>query len=166
MTKMMKLNYDDEKNSYGNDLIKKAQFLQRTENRLRILDAFLAQINDVFDEQTADAIKKQIDNLQYQLWQREVDRVENGIKTRRKHAKEKAEKQAKKQAKKEENSDDSENNSENSDEVKNNVVPEIPSNDGAVTPNQNKNNSSHFNKSAHRRGRTIKRHEKRRNEKN
>lgn len=156
MTKMMKLNYDDEKNSYGNDLIKKAQFLQRTENRLRILDAFLAQINDVFDEQTADAIKKQIDNLQYQLWQREVDRVENGIKTRRKHAKEKAEKEAKKQAKKEENSD----------EVKNNVVPEIPSNNSAITPNQNKNNSSHLNQSAHRHGRTIKRHEKRRNEKN
>lgn len=139
MTKMMKLNYDDEKSSYGNDLIKKAQFLQRTENRLRILDAFLAQINDVFDEQTADAIKKQIDNLQYQLWQREVDRVESGIKTRRKHAKEKAE-----QAEKKENSDDSDNDS---DEVKNNVTPKKQSDNVTIMI---KKSESHSDNNSHR----------------
>lgn len=139
MTKMMKLNYDDEKSSYGNDLIKKAQFLQRTENRLRILDAFLAQINDVFDEQTADAIKKQIDNLQYQLWQREVDRVESGIKTRRKHAKEKAE-----QAEKKENSDDSDNDS---DEVKNNVIPKKQSDNVTIMI---KKSESHSDNNSHR----------------
>lgn len=139
MTKMMKLNYDDEKSSYGNDLIKKAQFLQRTENRLRILDAFLAQINDVFDEQTADAIKKQIDNLQYQLWQREVDRVESGIKTRRKHAKEKAE-----QAEKKENSDDSDNDS---DEVKNNATPKKQSDNVTIMI---KKSESHSDNNSHR----------------
>ena len=78
----MKIDYD-EKSSYGNDLIKRAQFLQRSTTRARVLDAFLAQVSDFYDKETADSIFKQIDSLQYQLWQKEVDRVAKGVKTRK-----------------------------------------------------------------------------------
>ena len=152
MTKMMKLNYDDEKSSYGNDLIKRAQFLQKTENRLRVFDAFLAQINDVFDPQTASAIKEQIDHLQYQLWQREVDRVESGIKTRRRHAKEKAE-----QAEKKENSDDSDNDS---DQVKNNVTPKKQSDNVTITLNKSENHSDNNSHRSTKKHNNFKRHAK------
>lgn len=78
----MKIDYD-EKDNYGSDLIKRAQFLQRSTTRARILDAFLAQVSDFYDKETADSIFKQIDSLQYQLWQKEVDRVTKGVKTRK-----------------------------------------------------------------------------------
>lgn len=82
MTRTMKIDYD-ERSSYGNDLIKRAQFLQRSTTRSRVLDAFLAQVSDFYDKETADSIFKQIDSLQYQLWQKEVDRVVKGVKTRK-----------------------------------------------------------------------------------
>lgn len=82
MTRTMKIDYD-EKDNYGSDLIKRAQFLQRSATRARVLDAFLAQVSDFYDKETADSIFKQIDSLQYQLWQKEVDRVTKGVKTRK-----------------------------------------------------------------------------------
>lgn len=82
MTKTMKIDYD-EKDNYGSDLIKRAQFLQRSTTRARVLDAFLAQVSDFYDKETADSIFKQIDSLQYQLWQKEVDRVTKAVKTRK-----------------------------------------------------------------------------------
>lgn len=82
MTRTMKIDYD-EKSSYANDLIKRAQFLQRSTTRARVLDAFLAQVSDFYDKETADSIFKQIDSLQYQLWQKEVDRVTKAVKTRK-----------------------------------------------------------------------------------
>lgn len=82
MTRTMKIDYD-ERSSYGNDLIKRAQFLQRSTTRARVLDAFLAQVSDFYDKETADSIFKQIDSLQYQLWQKEVDRVTKAVKTRK-----------------------------------------------------------------------------------
>lgn len=82
MTRTMKIDYD-EKDNYGSDLIKRAQFLQRSATRARVLDAFLAQVSDFYDKETADSIFKQIDSLQYQLWQKEVDRVTKAVKTRK-----------------------------------------------------------------------------------
>lgn len=82
MTRTMKIDYD-EKDNYGSDLIKRAQFLQRSTTRARVLDAFLSQVSDFYDKETTDSIFKQIDSLQDQLWKKEVDRVAKGVKTRK-----------------------------------------------------------------------------------
>lgn len=105
MTRTMKIDYD-EKDNYGSDLIKRAQFLQRSTTRARVLDAFLAQVSDFYDKETADSIFKQIDSLQYQLWQKEVDRVVKGVKTRKQNNSDNKDDDSE-QSDKQENSDDS-----------------------------------------------------------
>lgn len=105
MTRTMKIDYDTEDN-YGSDLIKRAQFLQRSTTRARVLDAFLAQVSDFYDKETADSIFKQIDSLQYQLWQKEVDRVVKGVKTRKQNNSDNKDDDSE-QADKQENSDNS-----------------------------------------------------------
>lgn len=105
MTRTMKIDYD-EKDNYGSDLIKRAQFLQRSTTRARILDAFLAQVSDFYDKETADSIFKQIDSLQYQLWQKEVARVTKGVKTRKQNNSDNKDDDSE-QSDKQENSDDS-----------------------------------------------------------
>lgn len=114
MTRTMKIDYD-EKNSYGNDLIKRAQFLQRSTTRARVLDAFLAQVSDFYDKETADSIFKQIDSLQYQLWQKEVDRVAKGVKTRKQNNSDNKDDDSE-QLDKQENSDNSSDSDDKTDE--------------------------------------------------
>lgn len=114
MTRTMKIDYD-EKSSYGNDLIKRAQFLQRSTTRARVLDAFLAQVSDFYDKETADSIFKQIDSLQYQLWQKEVDRVAKGVKTRKQNNSDNKDDDSE-QLDKQENSDNSSDSDDKTDE--------------------------------------------------
>lgn len=114
MTRTMKIDYDTEDN-YGSDLIKRAQFLQRSATRARVLDAFLAQVSDFYDKETADSIFKQIDSLQYQLWQKEVDRVMKGVKTRKQNNSDNKDDDSE-QSDKQESSDNSSDSDDKTDE--------------------------------------------------
>lgn len=111
--KTMRIDYNDKKSDYEHNLVKKAQFLQRADTRARVLDAFLAQIDSFFDQNTVDEINKQIDSLQNQFWKREVKRVTDGIKTRNKN---------KDKTDDSDNSDDDKTDNSDDDETHDNVI--------------------------------------------
>lgn len=133
--KTMRIDYNDKKSDYEHNLVKKAQFLQRVDTRARVLDAFLAQIDSFFDQNTVDEINKQIDSLQNQFWKREVKRVTDGIKTRNKNK---------------DKTDDSDNSDD--DETHDNVIT-VSKSDVKFYPKKNNRNNRSRKQHAHTKNR-------------
>lgn len=147
--KTMRIDYNDKKSDYEHNLVKKAQFLQRVDTRARVLDAFLAQIDSFFDQNTVDEINKQIDSLQNQFWKREVKRVTDGIKTRNKN---------KDKIDDSDNSDDDKTDNSDDDETHDNVIT-VNKSDVKFYPKKNNRNNRNRKQHAHTKNRRNQNHQ-------